>query len=218
MIATMPPSFAATNDEREPNFKARRAKWDTREKEYNTNVVYIRNTPLSNKDFMLYSLILGILNIVLSRRRPTSTVLYLEIVVSFSRLGRGGCGRGSVTTIPSIRQTELGTRFEMANQFDGADGWFRIDCSNSLREKRCTSVLFGTSVLFDALADRCAKARLERLERNLSHVLAPQESQIGASVSLKQRKRRPSALSESWASSLIDSSRWLWSMFSHMSR
>ena len=93
MIATMPPSFVATNDEREPNFKARRAKWDTREKEYNTNVVYIRNTPLSNMDFMLYSLILGILNIVLSRRRPTSTVLYLEIVVSFSRLGRGGCGR-----------------------------------------------------------------------------------------------------------------------------
>ena len=38
-----------------PNFEARRAKWDTREKEYNTNVVCIRNTPLSNKDFMLYS-------------------------------------------------------------------------------------------------------------------------------------------------------------------
>ena len=71
----------------------------------------------------------------------------------------------------------------MANQFDGADGWFRIDCCNSLREERCTLVLFGTSILFDALADRCAKARLERLERNLSHVLAPQESQIGASVS-----------------------------------
>ena len=77
-------------------------------------------------------------------------------------------------TFPSIRQTELGVRFEMANQFDGADGLCGIDCSR----EECR-----TSVLFDALADRCAKARLERLERNLSHVLAPQESQIGASVS-----------------------------------